>query len=583
MDEKPKSLWKKPWTGPRGMLLWFSLIAAVAFVLIFGVGLLTGGTNSLAESAAFSLLFAAVLAVIAVLAVALIRWLFCRRNFKRSLFALACLATVVALLYAEEDWRGKHALEKFKRGWEAKGEKFDFAGIAPAPVPDEQNFAMSPVIASSYSTMLDANGHEMKPRNTNVINRLEMHTYEQIGGIDGPKGNGGWRKGQITDLKEWQEYYHRAASRTNLFPIPSEPQSPAADVLLALSKYDSTIKELREAASQRPHSRYPLNYGGGFPMAILLPHLASLKGCVQVLELRAIAELDSGQSEKALDDINLMLRLADSIRTEPLLISHLVRIALVSIAIQPVWEGLAEHKWSEAQLAVLERELGTLDFLADYEYAMRGERACSISAIEYVRRHRQYIGYMNEGDNGTPDSPFVASVSHLIPASFFYQNELAIARMHQQWILPLVDVERRIVSPEMTRQATNSIVQLGRRYNPYTIFAAMLVPALGRSAERFGSTQTAIDLARVACALERYRLVHGQYPEALDVLAPQFIDKIPHDIINGQPLKYRCTGDGQFVLYSVGWNETDDGGQVALTKTGTVDVEKGDWVWQYPK
>ena len=70
--------------------------------------------------------------------------------------------------------------------------------------------------------------------------------------------------------------------------------------------------------------------------------------------------------------------------------------------------------------------------------------------------------------------------------------------------------------------------------------------------------------AAVAGALERYRLTHDSYPETLDTLAPQFIAKLPHDIINGQPLKYRRMQDGLFVLYSVGWNETDDGGTVAL-------------------
>ncbi len=72
------------------------------------------------------------------------------------------------------------------------------------------------------------------------------------------------------------------------------------------------------------------------PSDILLPHLARLKRCGQVLQLRAIAELQNGQSEKALDDVKLMLRLADSIRTEPFLISHLVRIAMLQIALQPI-------------------------------------------------------------------------------------------------------------------------------------------------------------------------------------------------------------------------------------------------------
>ncbi len=88
----------------------------------------------------------------------------------------------------------------------------------------------------------------------------------------------------------------------------------------------------------------------------------------------------------------------------------------------------------------------------------------------------------------------------------------------------------------------------------------------------------------MACALERYRLAHGNYPETLDALAPQFIAAVPHDIINGQPLHYRRTEDGNFVLYSVGWNEIDDGGKIVFSKGGRVDTEKGDWVWrQYPQ
>jgi hypothetical protein len=46
-------------------------------------------------------------------------------------------------------------------------------------------------------------------------------------------------------------------------------------------------------------------------------------------------------------------------------------------------------------------------------------------------------------------------------------------------------------------------------------------------------------------------------------------------------LNYRRTSDGQFVLYSVGWNETNDDGVVGLKENGSVDRDTGDWVWQY--
>ena len=84
-----------------------------------------------------------------------IRWMFCGATSSQFLFGLACLATLIALAYAEEDWRGWHAWNQFKHEWEAKGEKFDLASSVPPPVPDDQNFALTAPISvesrQSYS------------------------------------------------------------------------------------------------------------------------------------------------------------------------------------------------------------------------------------------------------------------------------------------------------------------------------------------------------------------------------------------------------------------------------------------------
>jgi len=589
MDEKPKSIWKKSWTGWSWLRAWLIVVAATFFTVLIVTLFIPGRPRNFSDwwpALVFTLLVSVVVATAFVGLWAFARRFFCWRNFKRLLFGAACLATLIALFYAEEDWRGKHTWEKFKHEWEAKGEKFDLASLAPPVVPDDQNFALTPVIASSYETFLDKKGHALCPRNTNVVNRMEMSIYGNNALLAWPtNGNGDWRAARTGNLDVWQQYYRALAAKTNAFPVLPQPQTPAADVLLALSKYASTIEELRQNG-QLPDSRFPLEYDKDDPAAMTLSHLTVMKSCAQVLQLRALAELRTGQSDQALADIKLILRLADSIRTEPILISHLVRIALVNIALQPIWEGLAEHKWSDAQLAVIDQELSRLDFLADYELAMRGECASDVGDIEFLRRHRDRHNldeFYSWGDDIDRAHAILRAVIYYFgPTGWFEQSKLRICRFFVQQYLPLANIDLQTLSPTSVRSAEAAFRAATEHYGQFNFLERMLLPALGNAAKKFAAGQNSVNLARVAIALERYRLAHGEYPESLDALSPQFIAKLPHDIINGQPLHYRRTSDGQFVLYSVGWNETDDGGEVGFKKDGAVDINTGDWVWRYP-
>lgn len=483
---------------------------------------------------------------------------------RRILIALAILATLIAIFYAEEDWRGKRDWENYKHKWEAKGEKFDWQAFVPPNVPADENFFCAPIFTNMLNGKI-----EMTPYHSDGTPNWHLEKIGYIGG-EGRIG--------IIDLKAFQSSYRNPinASLAKEFPIVPQPQTPAKDVLFALSKLDSAVEELRQA-SERPYANVPLNYEKGFNSATtLLPILAQLKRCTQLLQVRAVAELADGQSAKALDDVKLMLYLNNSLRNSPFLISHLVRFAIVAIDLQPIWEGLAKHEWSDEQLAALESELGKLNFLADYEFVMRGERAFAIASFENQRLTREVIVPLENGGS-------VTYKLNWMPSAYFYQNELAIAQMSQQWILTLVDTNSRTVSPDKFRLANNADQAAMKHYSPYKIQALMTSAADGRVVKKVAAIQSSVDLARVACALERYRLAHGNYPETLDELSPQFIAQVPHDIIGGQPLHYRRTDDGQFVLYSIGWNEKDDGGEITLKQNGAPDWENGDWVWQYPQ
>jgi len=91
-----------------------------------------------------------------------------------------------------------------------------------------------------------------------------------------------------------------------------------------------------------------------------------------------------------------------------------------------------------------------------------------------------------------------------------------------------------------------------------------------------------IEVARqtviTAIALKRYQLNHGNYPERLSELMPEFLAAVPLDPVDGQPLRYRKNAGGSFSLYSIGENGKDDGGDPSLEK----GVESSTYFWESP-
>ncbi len=583
MNEEPESLGKKTGKGRSYLRLWLILVAAAFLVLLTVTQFLPGGRRSFSDwmEPLLFLLVVSLVAATTLLGVWVVGGWLCRwRTLKGVLFAGACLVALIVGFYAEENWRGWHTWNQFRRAWEAKGEHFNLASVVPPPVAEDENFAMTPIAFTGYGQILTREGKLIpeKERDEHFVARMRMPIT--LNG-PGPTNCAGDRvKGTFTKLAGWQSYYRDLAGRADAFPVAAQPHSPAADVLLALTKYDGVIEELR-AACEMPYSRYPINYDSESPMMIYLPHLAALKSCAQVLQLRCVAELQNGQVDKALEDVRLGLELADKVRTEPLLISHLVRIAMVQLMLQPVWEGLAAHRWSDSQLAALEAELAKVDFAAAWRLSMKGELGGQADELEFLRRHRERFqelqALIDFGGNKLQVKLPSGWVVRWMPAGWFYQNEYRCARAMEDYCVPVAGASRGTFSPAAARRGEAAL--RAEAAGPFNLFERLILPVLGDAAPKFAYGQASVDLARTAIALERCRLARGALPESLDVLAPQFIAKVPHDVIGGGPLKYRREADGGFIVYSVGWNEKDDGGKAGFDKDGAVEIQSGDWVW----
>jgi hypothetical protein len=259
----------------------------------------------------------------------------------------------------------------------------------------------------------------------------------------------------------------------------------------------------------------------------------------------------------------------------------------MQITAEPVWEGLAEHRWSDAQLQELQAMFHLGNFLADVKRPFEAERAAGIQVVDVVRRRG--VGYF-ANLSGSGAASFMNSragnlLNVFVPSGWFYLEQCNLCRAYQSLLEGTIDSSRRRVFPDRA-DANEQEFEQGLGRNPLTVLfiqhrlmTAVLWPALNRVVVKAAVAQTITDQVAIACALERYRLANGQYPDRLDALVPAFIAKLPADVTTGEPYKYRRTDDGRFILYSVGWNQKDDGGVPGKTDW---DEKEGDWVWQYP-
>jgi hypothetical protein len=311
-----------------------------------------------------------------------------------------------------------------------------------------------------------------------------------------------------------------------------------------------------------------------------VPNFVRLRTVAQMLSQRAQCYLLLGQPEAAWHELALihdMCRMLDGKPASncPTLVEAMIDVAITGLYTQVIADGLRLQAWREPELAAMQKQLTDINLLPLVRAAFNAERAASCRTFEITSpaELKKLLGFGRE-QQGLWDrlkNPTFLLIT-FAPRGWIYQNMCAGASQ-EQMVLGAFDVPHNQVMPGKLENVAGQAGAAYRRSSPYTFLAAMALPNFVKATQTMARNQTLANEAFIACGLERYRLAHGQYPETLEALVPQFAEKLPHDIVGGRPLKYHRTGDGHFVLYSVGWNEQDDGGVPGATNG------EGDWVW----
>jgi hypothetical protein len=442
---------------------------------------------------------------------------------KRTTVILKWVGIVVVVLgfaYGAMDFASRRAIKREYDALRADRRPMELREIVPPAIPDAENAAL---VYNAAIQMLKAEPPVKLEGYTPPSGRVIGNLFEQLGDV---------------------------VSTALVSPTNTVVAEHAARLL----DHPRVVEFLAaiERGTARPGYRQELDYSQG--AGIRMPHIGENRSVSRTLSVLARRQTAVGNPDDAWRTALTGLRFADSLRTEPFLISQLVRAAQLAIAVdalRAVAEVASPSADDSAKLQTLLASFESRETLVrtfDAERLVLGEWAFKLPA---------------------------SNIRHLGTE----QYSLALALCSA--VRPLRGADRAAylrVLRQYTRNAAEPYApgddgiedQMINAVPRYCILTRMLVPALSATKGKFTSMVAQARVMRAGLAAIRFKQEHGAFPPDLQALEIANAD----DPFTGKPLIYRTTDRG-FTIHSVGVNLVDDGG------TKGKDSKSGDEVWRY--
>ncbi len=340
--------------------------------------------------------------------------------------------------------------------------------------------------------------------------------------------------------------------------------------------------------------------GKGLLVSIELSHLRNHRHLAQAMHGSVGLAIAEGDAERAIELLLAMRRLAWHQSHDAFKIGNLVGISIDAQALEALETFLKSRIADAAALKRLaagwQRERPRRAFFAAVEVdelCIALDRMMHLAAgrITWDGLIEGVVGQTKEIDQRIQDEDFDLALAFKMIAQHYrlqariQQAETAAGfiRAHElfddnfdrekQAIKDRLVIEVggvKVFNPQLSaRELTELVTGMCIRVITPTMFAA-------RNTEfRFAANEQC-SITAIAC--ERYRLIHGRYPEQIDALVPDFLDAVPIDPMDGKPLRYRIKEDGSAIIYTISTNLEDDGG---INDPEDPDASmQGDYVWR---
>jgi hypothetical protein len=411
---------------------------------------------------------------------------------------IVLVTTVASLLILRWHWKSQ---------FRARVETFRAAGYPVTPRELDASYVHSESGENAADYVLTAGTYyvDLPAERTRVLNRLEDRSDERI--------------------------------------LPTEPlPSDVNAILVGHIQANAKALGLLHQVSGIRESRYPVDLSKSGSLS--LSYLQEVRKAFLLLGLEAVMLAEQDDSKGACSSIEAALDVADTLRTEPLLISQMIRRGGLTRTVDVLERVVNRVSLTDVQLHRLQ---GRLCSSYDPSAAKRGLIGQVCLCLELFERP-EYIDPSHFGK--LPPTALLEAYSALGLAAREGGIFLDLAQRYVDTLqLPVVE---RCKAANEIRVQFNTLQR-----------NCILLPALSGLKQAVSldlSLFAAVETASTALAIERYRLVGEHLPDTLEDLAPDYLENVADDPYDGKPLRYKKFGADGFVVYSIGPDNTDDGG-----------------------
>lgn len=276
------------------------------------------------------------------------------------------------------------------------------------------------------------------------------------------------------------------------------------------------------------------------PSDTILPFLSSWRNFAQAVATCSRVAAENGNVESAARHLTLASRLPAALTRRTTAVEHLYGLEIVESISREFDFICARAELTPLTLTTLNEVLAKLSNLGDSAVAIDGARLSTRDLVfqAHTRRGRYIPSVGNQITSFSWPRDPIEIGDRLKDASGYLAPSRSESLEFADVLFDKYEAAAREPDPaareRLYRSVFDSITSESDRYD----FLSQVFPDLEGFVESYWETRARITALGILLAMAEHRLDHGDWPETLDQLVPEYLESIPMNLLTGEPFEY---------------------------------------------